>query len=125
MDVRTSQLLRALDPLAADVILHLLTNKSSEKELVEAIDGALQPTVHKKLRRLSEIGVVRQNIDASGRGSPWILTAPREVAGLLAALISLAEALDRVDRCERVRISEGLTMERTEMPTLRVVKSDQ
>lgn len=125
MDVRTSQLLRVLDPLATDLLLSLLEKDASEKELVRTIDGALQPNVHKKLKRLADAGVVQQKADAGGRGSPWTITAPDEVRDFLVALISLTESLDQADRQRRAQTRERLATAVAERPGLHVVGVDR
>lgn len=126
MDVRTSQLLRALDPLAVDVLLCLHRKELSEKALVEGMGGPHQPTVHKKLKRLADAGLVRQPGDAAGRGAAWVVAAPDETADLLAALLALANALDDADRRQRERTRARLLAAGSAKPApLRVIEIDR
>jgi hypothetical protein len=125
MDVRTSQLLKVVDAVAADLLLILLERDLSEKELVRAADGLLQPTVHKKLGRLAEAGVIKQGAYAPGRGSPWRVIAPREVAGFLTALFGLADALDEADASERAQARGRIAKtQAAAKPSLRIVAPD-
>lgn len=103
MDTRTSQLLSALDPLSADLLINLLPSARSEKELLRTIEGTPQPTGHRKLRSLAKAGMVRQDPTAQGRGQPWFVSAPQETGRLLNALFDLADALENTDRQERQR----------------------
>lgn len=108
MDIRTSQVLTAIDPLAVDLLLNLLPNPVSEMELIEATEGATQPTGHRKLRRLADAGIVFQPEGAKGRGRPWAISAPLETAALLEALFSLADTLESSDRGRRDTAREKL-----------------
>lgn len=108
MDIRTSQVLAALDPLAVDLLLNLLSSPASEMGLIEATPGATQPTVHRKLRRLAEAGIISQAEDASGRGQPWRISTPTELKVLLQALFDLVDALDDQNRKERAAARQRL-----------------
>lgn len=99
MDIRTSQVIAAIDPLAVDLLLNLLPGPLSEMALIESTSGATQPTGHRKMRRLGEAGIVRQ--DTEGRGKPWRVSAPQETAVLLQALFDLVDGLEDLDSRER------------------------
>lgn len=99
MDTRTSLLASSLDPLAFDLLLTLLERERAEKELVASVEGPGQPTVHKKLKKLAEIGLIYQA--SAGRGAIWRVAAPTETAKLLAAMIALGDALEGRDRQKR------------------------
>jgi hypothetical protein len=98
MDTRTAQLLRALDPLAADLLLDLLVRPAAEKELIQSFEGIPQPTAHIKLRRLKETGLIQQQPNVLGRGQPWSVAHPTETTDLLDALFTLADAVESSDR---------------------------
>jgi DNA-binding transcriptional ArsR family regulator len=126
MDVRTSQLLKVVDAAAAELLLILLERDLSEKELVGVADGLPQPTVHKKLGRLAEAGVIKQGAYAPGRGSPWSVVAPKEVASFLAALFGLADALDQADASERAQARGRIAKaQAAAKPDLRIVAPDR
>lgn len=122
MDNRTSQLLRALDPLSVDLLLILLEKELSEKALLLEIDGSQQPTVHKKLARLADVGLIRPADQSRARGFPWTAAAPRETADLLAALLALSDALDEADRRQRARDKGHLNRAVGRNPDLHLVK---
>lgn len=122
MDNRTSQLLRALDPLSVDLLLILLEQELSEKGLLLELDGARQPTVHKKLARLADVGLIQPADQSHGRGGPWTVTTPREAAGLLTAMLALSDALDEADKRQRARDKGRLNNAAGQNPDLHLVK---
>jgi predicted transcriptional regulator len=107
MDTRTSQLLDALDPLAADLLLALLERPRSEKELVLAV-GASQPTVHRRLNGLAHVGVIDQSTTEGQRGQPWRVAAVDETKRVIAAMFDLTDTLEASDRQVRARGRRGL-----------------
>ena len=94
MDIRTSQVLTALDPLSVDLMLILLEAPLPETELIGKAAGATQPTGHRKMRRLANAGVVVQK-DPAGRGQAWYVSAPAEVEAFIGALFDLVDALEQ------------------------------
>jgi DNA-binding MarR family transcriptional regulator len=122
MDTRTAQILRALDPLTVDLLLELVQRPSAEKALVQAVEHGTQPTIHNKLRRLGEIGLIKRRSDASTRGRPWTVTQPEKTLDLLNALLALADAVEAADRTERAQIREKLARPQQDGPALRLVR---
>jgi DNA-binding transcriptional ArsR family regulator len=96
MDLRTTQILAALDSPSADLLVELAHESLSEKELLERLPGLKQPSAHKKLARLEEVGLIRQA--RRGRKVPWELVAPEPTVQLLRSLLRLSDALDTKDR---------------------------
>jgi hypothetical protein len=122
MDNRTSQLLGALDPLSADLLLILLEKGLSEKGLLLEVDGGQQSTVHKKLARLADVGLIRPTDQSRARGVPWIVAAPKETTDLLTALLALSDALDEADKRQRARDKGRLNRAVSQNPDLRLVR---
>jgi DNA-binding IclR family transcriptional regulator len=122
MDDRTSLLAAALDSLALELLLTLLEKAGSEKELVAALGGPTQPTVHKKLKRLEEIGLIRQT--PAGRGAPWHVTARVETADLLRAMLGLADVLEDLAQEERSEAKARLTAARRQSADLRLAGTE-
>jgi DNA-binding MarR family transcriptional regulator len=108
MDVRTSQILEALDPLGADLLLRLLQRPIAEKDLLRLVEHATQPTGHRRLRRLAKAGLIRRGGGPHARGRPWILVAPRETESVLTALLDLADRLEESDQVDRLTAREVL-----------------
>lgn len=92
MDVRTSELLRGLDPASMDLLSLLVEKPRSEKGLLESLPEVPQPTAHKKLARLEQIGLIHRQ-GGRERGLPWSVKAPKETVHFLRALLDLADAL--------------------------------
>ena len=113
MDSRTNQLLRALDPASVDLLVLLARRSLSEKELVAASGGLNQPMVHKKLRRLVEVGLVRQSGVGAGRGRPWSLSVPQPTSDFLLAVLGLTDAVESVDNQDRRELRKSLSTEET------------
>jgi DNA-binding HxlR family transcriptional regulator len=125
MDVRTSQLLTTLDPLATDLLLNLLPEALTEKELLRAVGDVPQPTMHRRLKSLAKAGMIRQSVGPDpARSLPWSVVAPHETVDLLDALFALADALDSADRHERSRARESMASVRQNKASLRLVGGD-
>jgi DNA-binding transcriptional ArsR family regulator len=108
MDIRTANLLRALDATAVDLLAVLIKRPLSQKALLREVDGVSQSNAHKKLERLADAGLIRQRLGETGRGQAWEVVAPGPTANLLAALLSLSDALDLVDRHARRSLQDRL-----------------
>jgi len=119
MDSRTTQLLKALDGDAFDLLVEILARPGTEKELVERAGTLLQPTVHKKLDRLAQAGLIRKDKGAGGRGQPWEMVAPEATETCVRALLDLADALETADREARGDVRGRL--DPREQPRLRSV----
>jgi|SRR5450755_2265709 DNA-binding HxlR family transcriptional regulator len=98
--------------MSAAVLLELLTGPARESELVEALDGADQSGVNRRLHSLGQAGLVTQ--EAGKQRAPrriWAVAHPAETEQLLDALISLSEAVaarDQEDRQDvRARIRQA------------------
>lgn len=99
MDSRTTQVLRSLDPVSADILAALCGQSLPEKRLVEQLPDIPQPTLHKKLGRLAEADLIKR--PAGSRGQPWEVRAAGETKALLDALLALSDRLDELGRSER------------------------
>lgn len=108
MDIRTTNLLKALDATAVDLLIVLLEKPLSQKALLEKVGGVTQSNAHKKLERLANAGLIRQQPGVRSRGRTWEVAAPAPTADLLTALLSLSDALDVVDQRERMALHERL-----------------
>jgi DNA-binding transcriptional ArsR family regulator len=120
MDTRTTNLLRALDGTSLEILAALLENPLSEKSLVRVVKDATQPTIHKKLQKLEEVGLIKRPPFEGKRGLPWSVVAPQASANLLRAVLLLSEALDSADQ----QVRQGLLkrLDESSKPALRVVK---
>ena len=122
MDTRTTQLLRALDPTSAELLVALLEEPRSEKILLEEFGSVPQATGHRKLQRLADAGLIRRNSHETSRGAPWIPTAPQPTTKFLSALFSLVDALEAVDQRDRNAIRDRLALSKPEEAELRLVE---
>lgn len=110
MDLRTTQVLAVLDALAVEVLLQLLDAPCSEKRLLELLPDLKQPSLHKKLTRMKQAGLIHRPgmAKVKGRGVEWHVASPEPTARAIAALLSLGEALDDRDRQQRKTIRRQL-----------------
>lgn len=120
MDNRTTNLMRALDGTGLEILAALVEGPMSEKTLVGHVRSATQPTIHKKLQKLANVGLVKRPPTTGKRGLPWSVVAPQESTALLRAILLLSEALDSADQ----QVRQGLLqrLEETSRPALRVVE---
>jgi hypothetical protein len=102
VDARTTHLLGALDHLGVALLIELLEEASTESALVAALRPTSQPTVNRRLQRLSRARLVAQ--EPGGHGAPgrmWAVIHRAETEALLGALFALSEAIDVRDRARR------------------------
>jgi DNA-binding MarR family transcriptional regulator len=124
MDARTTNLLRALDGTAVEILIALLESPLPEKALLKKVGGATQSAVNKKLQRLEQAGLIGRSPAAENkRGLPWSIIEPGPTATLLKAILSLATALDAVDQHTRQTKLDRLAKIKNAGPKLRVVGS--
>lgn len=99
MDDRTRQLAEALDALGVELLNELVSGPVTENALLSALPGTTQPTVNRRLHRLAEAGLVRQE-----PGKPqaprrlWSVKHRAGVEAFLAAVLDLSTAVDADDR---------------------------
>lgn len=107
MDLRTNQLLSALDAPSVEILLALLKQSLPESDLLARIPDLKQSQVNKKLKRLAEVGLIRRP-GSTRRGGQWEISAREPTRDLLSALLALSEALDSEDRSRRDVARDGL-----------------
>jgi DNA-binding HxlR family transcriptional regulator len=102
MDLRTANLLDALDPLSVELLIVMLTGSATETDLVKSVAGATQPTVHRRLTRLAKAGLVEHEQGTPrAPGRPWSLVHVQETEQLVEALLALSDVAEDRDRAER------------------------
>jgi DNA-binding HxlR family transcriptional regulator len=112
MDLRTHQLLAALDPPSVEILVVLLSGPMSEKELRKRVPDLKQAQVNKKLSRLAQVGLIHHHASHAGRGAPWNVSAMEPTRDLLRSLLQLSEALDIDDRSKREAMHAQITQPR-------------
>ena len=100
MDIRTANLLRAIDATALEILVALLERPRSEKALVEDLENVAQSSAHKKLQRMEQAGLLRAPAEGT-RGQPWEVAAPLPTSAYVESLLALSDSLDAVDAQSR------------------------
>jgi DNA-binding HxlR family transcriptional regulator len=110
VDLRTTQVLAVLDALAVEILLLLLDAPRSEKALLELLPDVKQSSLHKKLARMRQVGLIHRPgmTKVKGRGVEWQVASPETTAPAIAALLNLGETLDDRDREQRGEIRRRL-----------------
>jgi len=102
MDDRTASLLDALDPVGVALLAELLAGPAAERDLIDAVEGASQPTANRRLERLRRARLLAQ--EPGRRRAPgrlWTVVHPEETDSLLRALFALSDTIDAHDRARR------------------------
>ena len=123
MDDRTTEVLEALDPVGASLLLELLAGPATEAELINAIDGLGQSTANRRLSKLARAGFVEQ---APGKpratGRQWRTIHPDVTSALLSAVLDVADAVDVRQKARRNAARARLERGSRERANLRVVR---
>jgi predicted transcriptional regulator len=122
LDRLTENLLMALDPVAVELLLALLASPLTEAELVETIGSLGQPTCNRRLHRLKDTGLVKQErgrIHAPGRC--WTIRHVDEIEALLEALLGLADAVEAENQAARKEARKRLLLSRARRLGIRSV----
>jgi DNA-binding HxlR family transcriptional regulator len=109
VDRRTKEVIEAIDPVAASLLLRLLDGASTEIELLDGIAPHSQPTINRRLHRLEHAGLlVREDGSPHAPGRLWALAHPEETAAVLEKLLELSGAIDAIDRARREEAQKAL-----------------
>lgn len=109
MDRRTANLLDSLTHPGAAVLAALLAGDATEAELATQVD-APQPTVHRRLHRLEELGLVTRPPGAwRAPNRPYRIAVPDQVGALLLAAAAASQALAAAEDRARAAMVEGLS----------------
>lgn len=102
MDLRTTQIVDALDPTGVEILLELVSSPATEAELLNRLGVVSQPNANRKLDRLERLGLVtREAGKPHAPGRLWTLVHPAETEALLGTLFDLGEAIDAADQAKR------------------------
>lgn len=102
MDVRTVDLLDALNHPGGSFLFELLERDATEAELVASVAGATQATGNRRLFELERLGLVtRESGRAQAPGRRWSLRHEREVDALLQAALGLSRVVAQREDRER------------------------
>jgi transcription initiation factor IIE alpha subunit len=102
MDNQTKRIVEALDSGGVEVLLVLLAGAATEATIVGAITGAKQPTVHRRLVRLADAGLVAHEAGTPHTpGLLWRVRHQQELDAVLQRFFDLANAVAEAERAER------------------------
>ena len=102
MDSQTRRIVEALDSGCVEMLLVLLGGAATEAAIVEEITDAKQPTVHRRLVRLADAGlVVHEAGTPHTPGLLWSVRHQQEVDAVLQRFFDLANAVAEAERAER------------------------
>ena len=114
MDDRTTRLLEALDPVGVELLLELLAESATEASLADSI-GATQPTVHRRLRRLANAGLISHEVARPHTpGLRWSINHPEQIDAVLQRIFDLADAIEKAEQTQRENAKRRLTQARAE-----------
>lgn len=124
MDDRTARILNALDPVSLTFLLRLLERPLTEADLVASCDDATQPTTNRRLHRLRDAGLVKQE---SGKrrapGRQWTALHVDETHALLTSLFGLSDAVEARGRAQRAAAKRKLKRARAARLGIRRVRN--
>ncbi len=116
MDPRTAHLIDALAHPGAAVLAALLSDDATEAGLSASVD-APQATVHRRLRRLEDLGLVTRPPGSwRSPNRPYRAVIPEELGALLAAAATASQALADKEERERVAMLANLGRRRDGVP---------
>ena len=126
MDLRTAQIVGALDGTAASILLSLLEQPNTEAGLIAEIGEPSQPTMNRRLERLERVGLVQHEpgkLKAPGR--LWSVVHHEQTTRLLVAMLELSEAIEARDAARRKAAARRLRRSQATRLGLRVVRDDK
>ena len=123
MDRRTAQIVNTLDETGASILLQLLERPATEAELITAVGEPSQPTMHRRLERLEQAGLIEHEPGKTkAPGRRWSVADADETANVLAALLALSKAVEVRDAARREAAARRLRRSRASRIGMRALK---
>jgi DNA-binding HxlR family transcriptional regulator len=125
VDLRTAQIVGALDGTAASILLELLEQPSTEADLIAKIGEPSQPTMNRRLERLEHVGLVQHEPGKpKAPGRLWSVVHVDETTKLLDAMLLLSDVVEATDAARRRAAARRLKRARASRLGLKLVKDD-
>jgi DNA-binding transcriptional ArsR family regulator len=122
VDLRTTKLLDALGHPGAAIVTELLQGEATEAVISTAVGGP-QATVHRRLRRFEDLGLVTRPPGAwRSPNRVYSLVVPDEIGELLRSAIAVSAALAEREDAARAASLADLNRNRSSGRHLRRVK---
>jgi predicted transcriptional regulator len=124
VDDQTARILGALDPVGVELLLMLLAEPMTEASLVEAMVDVKQPTVHRRLARLADAGLIVHEVGPPHTpGLLWSVRHSQEIDAVLQRLLDLSDAVAEAGRAQRTEARRRLRLARADRRGFRDVGS--